>query len=149
MEFDKIEILLEKYFEAETSIAEEKELRRYFTSQDVAPQLKQYQSLFAYFSVANDKKHEGGVSFQVVKQKRVWLSIAASVVVLLSIGTYAYFDSNLVNKSTELGTYNDPEEAFVATQKALAMLSNHVNVGVESVQYIQIYEDTKNKAFVE
>jgi hypothetical protein len=149
MEFDKIEILLEKYFESETSIAEEKELRRYFTSQDVAPQLKQYQSLFAYFSVANDKKQEGGVSFQVVKQKRVWLSIAASVVVLLSIGTYAYFDSNLVNKSTELGTYNDPEEAFVATQKALAMLSNHVNVGVESVQYIQIYEDTKNKAFVE
>ncbi len=43
MALDKIEQLLEKYFEAETSIAEENELRVYFSSQDVAQHLQQYQ----------------------------------------------------------------------------------------------------------
>jgi hypothetical protein len=48
---------------------------------------------------------------------------------------------------SELGTYDNPEEALAATQKALAMLSNNVNVGIESVQYIQEYEQSKNKIF--
>lgn len=149
MEFNKIEILLEKYFEGETSIAEENELKDYFSSPNVAQHLEQYQSLFGYFSVAKDQKFAHEVPLHSKKRKVAWLSIAASVVVLLGIGTYAYFNANVVRENQELGTYDDPKVAFEATQKALAMLSSHVNVGVESVQYIQVYEETKNKAFVE
>lgn len=36
MELDRIENLLEKYFEGETTIAEENELKVYFSSSDVA-----------------------------------------------------------------------------------------------------------------
>jgi hypothetical protein len=36
MELNKIERLVEKYFDGETSVEEEKELRKYFASTDVA-----------------------------------------------------------------------------------------------------------------
>ena len=75
--------------------------------------------------------------------------MAASIAVLLGAGTYVYFNANEVKENKELGTYDDPKEALEATQKALAMLSNNVNTGVEGMQYIQVYEVTKNKVFVE
>ena len=49
MEFNKMEALLEKYFEGETSIAEENELKDYFSSSNVAPHLEQYQSFIWIF----------------------------------------------------------------------------------------------------
>ncbi len=79
-----------------------------------------------------------------------WLSIAASAVVLLGIGTYFFASQENAAPAvaqSELGTYDNPEEALKATQKALALLSNNVNVGIGSVQYINEYEQSKNKIF--
>lgn len=149
MEFSKMEVLLEKYFEGETSIEEEKELKDYFSSSNVAEHLEQYRPLFGYFAEAKEQKLTNNVTLISKKRKVAWLSLAASVVVMFGIGTYTYFNTNAVKENKELGTYDNPKEALQATQKALAMLSNHVNVGIESVQYIQMYEVTKNKAFVE
>lgn len=150
MEFDRMEALLEKYFEGETSIAEENELKEYFSSSNVAPHLEQYRPLFGYFVEAKEQKFTNNVSLISKKPKTLWLSIAASVVVLIGVGAYTYFNSMETEKvSKELGTYDDPEEAFEATQKALAMLSTNVNVGVGGVQYLKVYEVTKDKVFVE
>lgn len=150
MEFDRMEALLEKYFEGETSIAEEKELKDYFSSSDVAPHLEQYRPLFGYFAEAKEQKFSNTLPLISKRSKTVWWSIAASVAVLIGVGAYTYFNTmNTQKASKELGTYDDPEEAFEATQKALAMLSNNVNVGVEGVQYLKVYEVTKEKVFVE
>ena len=149
MEFNKMEALLEKYFEGETSIAEENELKNYFSSPDVAPDLEQYKPLFGYFADAKKENFEKNVPLIPKKQNVAWLSIAASIAVLIGIGSYAYFNIDKEKENKELGTYEDPKEALEATQKALAMLSNHVNTGVEGIQYIKVYEVTKNKVFVE
>lgn len=149
MEFNKMESLLEKYFEGESSIAEENELKDYFSSSNVAPHLEQYRPLFGYFTEAKEQKFINNLPLVSKKRKVAWLSIAASIIVMLSIGTYSYFEVNTVDENRELGTYDDPEEALEATQKALAMLSDNVNVGVEGVQYLQVYEITKDKVFVE
>ena len=79
----------------------------------------------------------------------MWVSIAASVIVLLGIGTYAYYYFDGATKGPDLGTYDDPEKAFSATQKALSLLSANVNVGIESVMYVQEYKITKEKIFIE
>jgi hypothetical protein len=52
-----------------------------------------------------------------------------------------------VNHQHDLGTYESPELAFKETQKALALLSSNVNIGIESVRYIQEYEVTKSRVF--
>ena len=149
MELNKIENILEKYFQGETNIAEENELKEYFSSPNVAQHLKQYQPIFGYFSHVKEQKTTHEIPLQTKKRNVAWLSIAASVVVLLGIGTYLYTSENTtpVVSQSELGTYDDPEEALAATQKALALLSNKVNVGIESVQYIKEYEQSKNKIF--
>jgi hypothetical protein len=149
MEFNKMEALLEKYFEGETSIAEENELKNYFSSSNVAPHLEQYNPLFGYFAEAKKENFEKDLPLVPKKKKAVWLSIAASIAVLVGAGTYVYFNTNEVKENNELGTYENPKEALEATQKALAMLSNNVNAGVEGMQYIQMYEVTKNKVFVD
>jgi hypothetical protein len=156
MASDKVEILLEKYFQGETSIAEEKELQDYFSSQDVASHLQQYTSLFGYFAVAKEQHNMHKIpEFEISKaqnntKKRNlgWVSIAASVVVLMGIATYVLFDFDNTTENKSLGTYEDPEAAFKATQKALSLLSNTVNVGIESVQHIEEYQTVKNRVFI-
>jgi hypothetical protein len=43
--------------------------------------------------------------------------------------------------------YKSPEAAFKAIQKALSMLSENVNVGIESMEYINEYEYSKALIF--
>ncbi len=144
MELDRIEILLEKYFEGETSIAEENELKAYFSSADVAQHLEHYKAMFGYFSSAKEQKFEQQVPLKSKKIQVAWLSVAASVVILL--GMFTFYNRN-INQSEDLGTYNDPEKAFEETQKALNLLSKNVNVGVESMQYVKEYQESKNLIF--
>ncbi|WDF58895.1 hypothetical protein PQ462_19515 [Flavobacterium sp. KACC 22758] len=150
MELDKIENILEKYFQGETTIAEENQLKEYFSSPDVAQHLEQYKPIFGYFSQVKQQKSTQEIPLKTKRRNVAWLSIAASIVVLLGIGTYLFMSQENtapVVAQSELGTYDDPEEALKATQKALSLLSSNVNVGIESVQYINEYEQSKNRIF--
>ena len=148
MALDRIEILIEKYFEGETSIAEEKELKAYFSSSDVAQHLEQYKPVFGYFSQAKQEQFTATIPLKSGrKQKRLaWLSVAASVVVMLGIGFFAYQNTSEPTQEN-LGVIDDPEIAFKETQKALALISKHVNTGIESVNYLGEYQQSKNKIF--
>jgi hypothetical protein len=147
MELDKIELLLEKYFEGSTSLQEEKALKNYFASSEVAPDLEQYKAIFGYFSLAKKEKYTAKVT--VTKKKKsyiAWMSVAASVMVLFGVGFYVYNHSfETINE--DYGTFDSPELAFKETQKALNLISTHVNTGIESVQYINEFEQSKNKIF--
>jgi len=158
MALDRIEILLEKYFEAETSIAEEKELKDYFNSSNVAPLLEQYKPLFAYEVQAKQEQFSfSPIGFQpqvqatiplntIKRMSAVWFSVAASVVVLLGIGLFTFNHYNQ-QKSEDYGTYSDPEIAFRETQKALALISESVNKGIGSMNYLNEFEQSKNRIF--
>ena len=158
MALDRIEILLEKYFEAETSIAEEKELKDYFNSSNVAPLLEQYKPLFGYVVQAKQEQFSfapfgfqpqvpATIPLNTIKRKSAfWFSVAASVIILLSIGLFTYNHYNQ-QKSKDYGTYSDPEIAFRETQKALAMISESVNKGIGSMNYLNEFEQSKNRIF--
>ena len=145
MELTRIKSILEKYFQGETSVSEEKELKNYFSSSDVAQHLEQYKPLFGYFSKAATQEFKQSVPLQTKKLNVKWLSIAASVVVLLGISTFTFLHQP--EESSDLGTYESPEAAFEATQKALSMLSKNVNVGIESVSYINEFQNSKELIF--
>jgi hypothetical protein len=53
---ENINNLLDKYFRAETSIAEEQQLKNYFSSTGVLPEHMQYKDLFDTFSVESFQK---------------------------------------------------------------------------------------------
>ena len=145
MELNRIETILEKYFQGETSVSEEKELKNYFSSSNVAQHLEQYKPLFGYFSEASEQEFKQTIPLQSKKRNVKWLSIAASVIVLLGISTFTYLHQP--QKTNDLGTYESPEAAFEATQKALSLLSKNVNVGIESVSYINEFQNSKELIF--
>ncbi len=146
MELKQIEKLLEKYLDAETTIAEEKQLKAYFASDNVAPHLEHYRPVFGYFVQERTQQFEKTIPLKAVNKRKyvAWLSVAASVAVLFSV---FIFINQPAAPEEDLGTYNDPEVAFRETQKALNMLSQNVNRGVTSMEYIGEYENTRKTIF--
>lgn len=148
MVLDRIEKLIDKYFEGETSIAEENELKVYFSSLDVAQHLQQYKPVFGFFSQAKTEQFKAEIPLNTKKRNvAVWLSIAASVVVMLGVGTLVYLDSNDTTQFVSCNSEDDPEKVLQETEKALALVSEHLNTGIESVSYINEYENSKSKIF--
>ena len=149
MELHKIEILVDKYFAGETSIAEDKALKEYFSSSDVAPHLEQYKAIFGYFGQAKQEQFTRTVPLQPRKRNYVaWISVAASIAVLS--GTLYFMNLNQKSEqpaNKDLGTFDDPELAFQETQKALQMVSENVNEGVKSIDYVNEYNQTTKTIF--
>ncbi|MDF9830084.1 hypothetical protein [Parabacteroides sp. PF5-6] len=90
----RIEDLLDKYFEGETSAAEEQELRQFFASDAVPEHLRIHQPLFAYFAEEIRKEEATTVRRQMPQRRRVllWVSgVAAAVLLLLGIGQVYVF----------------------------------------------------------
>jgi len=136
MELSNIEQLLQKYLDAETTIAEENELKAYFTSNNVAPHLEEYQALFGYFSISKNEKLTKPIQLKTKKRNWKWLSVAASVVLLISI--YTGYQNDQQRKAEKI--YNE-------TYMALGMLSENLNKGNNAIAKLQYYEESKNKIF--
>jgi anti-sigma-K factor RskA len=136
MELANIEKLLEKYLNAETSIAEEKVLKQYFLKGNVAPHLKEYETLFEYFSTSKNERFTKTIQLKTKKTNWKWLSVAASVVLLVSV--YTGYQKNQERKA---------EKIMAETQMALQMLSTNLNKGTAAVAHLQQFETTKNKVF--
>ena len=136
MELASIEKLLEKYLDAETTIAEEKELRNYFLSENVAPHLQEYQSMFGYFSTSKNERFTKTIQLKSQKMNWKWLSVAASVVLLVSV--YTGYQNNQQKKA---------EKIYQETQMAFGMLAANLNKGNEAILKLNHFEDTKNKIF--
>ncbi len=146
MELKLVEQLLKQYFEGTTTIAEEKQLKTYFSSNDVAPHLVKYQALFGYFEMQKGTQFEQKLTLQPRKQFSVkWIGIAASFVVLFGLSTFYFYPTK--SENVELGTFKSPEEAYVETQKALFMVAEQVNLGMNSVSHLKEYEKTKKSIF--
>ena len=136
MELANIEKLLEKYLDAETTIAEEKVLKNYFLSDNVAPHLQEYQAMFGYFSTSKNERFTKTIQLKSQKRNWKWLSVAASVVLLVSV--YTGYQNNQQKKA---------EKIYAETRMAFGMLSANLNKGNDAILQLQHFEDTKNKIF--
>lgn len=146
MELKLVEQLLEKYGQGATTLAEEKQLKIYFSSKEVAPHLAKYQTLFGYFETQKELQFKPKRSLQPRKQSTVkWMGIAAGFVVLFGTATFCFYP--FTPKHNDLGTFDTPEEAFLATQNTLLMISKEVNNGFETVAYLDEYNKSTRIIF--
>lgn len=137
MELANIEKLLEKYLNATSTIAEENKLKDYFLSDHVAPHLQEYQALFGYFSASKDERFTKSIQLKSQKSNWKWLSVAASVVLLISV--YTGYENYQDRKQTEL--------LYAQTMEALDMVSVNLNKGNVAIAQLQHFESTTNKIF--
>ena len=142
MVLTKIEQLLEKYDNGETTLQEEQQLKNYFSQETVAPHLEMYKPLFTYFAINQQEQFTKDVPLKSKPYNwYTWISVAAVAVIMLSV----YF--NQPNQINDLGTYNDPEMAYSEVKQSLEMISTHFNKGASSINYLSEVENATSLIF--
>lgn len=158
MNVNNINELLERYYDALTTESEELELKRFFANEEVPTHLQAEKEMFLQMQALADTHVPQGLEERITRNIDAWKaeeqsmakvqrkarilslpwigSIAASMLVLLSIGWYMY-EPQPVRKDT----CATPEEAYIHAQKALAMFSHTLNKGMEQMN--AAYETTE------
>ncbi len=146
MELDKIQILVDKYLEANTTLAEEETLSEYFSQKEVAPHLEQYTAMFQYFSDSKNEQFTKPVLLNSKKNNFKWSAIAAALVLLFGIyfGITRYKDNNTLSDQ-ELVTAKRAEKEL---KRALNLLGKNLALGTEKVGYLNEFEETKHKIYI-
>lgn len=72
------------------------------------------------------------------------LGLIPIIVVLIS---FFYYSNSKPSKTTLIPNLENPETAFLETQKALELLSTNLNIGMESVKHIKEYDNSKKLIF--
>ena len=142
MALNKIEILLERYFEGDTSLEQEAQLRDYFTSDEVVSHLEEYRPLFTAFAEAKKERFNRKIELPKEKRNIQWIPIAAGI--LLCIGLFLTFNKNKGSEH-DLGTYKDPDVAVMKTKQALFMMGNFMNKGTSQLNNLDTFEETTNE----
>lgn len=141
MELANIELLVEKYLNAETTLQEEATLKNYFTGGNVPEHLQAYEDLFNYFVIAKEETFTKTLSLEPKKSKKrnlKWLSVAASVAVLFTVfvGKQQY-DENVQRK--------EAQRIYAQVSKGLELLSTNLKKGEQAVATLYTYENSVNK----
>ncbi len=132
MESTRIERLLDTYFEGNTTLAEEATLRDYFTGREVAEHLAPYAPMFKGFVQAQQEESTSEVKLPQsgFKVKSWWYSIAATILVAVTVGSIVF---------SNRGLSQEEQEAIAAlkqTKEAMMLLSSNLNKGTENVAYL-------------
>jgi hypothetical protein len=158
MDSNEINDLLARYWNCETSLAEEQQLRDYFKGEDIPSDLRETAALFQYFE-NNKKKSLRDVSFDKLvlekvhpagagRVKRLFynsMRIAAGLVVVMMA---IWFIRNEVRESTPqemVDTYDDPKLAFEETKKALMMISKSFGTAEQQAKKINMFNEAQEE----
>lgn len=148
MDYKHIEQLLERYWQCETSVEEENQLRFFFTQKELPAHLLPYKELFVYqqaqqqveLSEDFDRRILARIEVPTVNVKRITLvsrlvplfKAAAMVSIILVLGSVirqSFYTDNALDYNYEAytDTYDDPETAYKQVSSALMMLSEGIN----------------------
>jgi len=159
MDSNRINELLSKYWNCETSLEEEAELREHFKSGNISDELKETAPLFQYFE-ENKKKSLSDISFdgQVMekihapaKKGRVAslvynsMRIAAGLAVVLAATWFIRNEIRSTTPQATVDTYDDPKVAFEETKKALMMISKSFGTAEEQAKKINMFNEAQEE----
>lgn len=163
MESAMLNRILKKFWEGQASELEERQLREASRSDQQDEEMDALMSYFAH-SEARSKVTFPDVDLETVlraeikkKSKPVgklsfyWRSVAASLLIAVSITGGLYWQRSQSAQVIEADTYTDAEMAFAEVKKAMMLLSNNLNEGMEHTSVLGEFHsatqtlDKKNK----
>ena len=148
-DYNHIEALLERYYDAQTSETEERMLKDFFLHEKVPAHLLAEKEMFLQLQASAvpegledrlsqsidrwDKKHR--------TLRLQWIgSIAASLLLLFGAGWY-------LQEPTRKDTCSTPEEAYAEAQRALVMFSTALNKGMKQMDVLHETTEKVEKIF--
>jgi hypothetical protein len=137
MNYAQISALLEKYWEGQTSLEEERRLKGYFSDGPVDPRLRREAALFGV--LRQEQAVEMPAARRPVRTIRwsAW-AVAASVAALVLLGLFGWQRFGPAAAGPAVAetpaalpedTYDDPEKAAEEIKAALALVSSKLNKG--------------------
>lgn len=169
MDLDRIEQLLEKYWDCRTTVEEEKVLKTFFSAGAVPEKWRAIAPLFQYYKEEQHIDHLDGLFDEQVlariealkgsaspvnkqgKVVRMFYDIAKVAAVGLVLATAAFFvREEYIDKKDHMGpyladTFEDPKEAFEETKKALMVISKNFNKGRKEAQKVGALNEARQK----
>lgn len=161
MEHKEIKILLQKFYDGTASEKEEDRLITYFADNEVDEELWSDRDLLLGFrqiretdiSVPADLQKnlknaldplQRNDKVRTLSSAKVYsiISVAASILIIASVFTF-------MNKTPDLGTYEDPKVAYAETKEALELVSKYFGKGTEHIDNLsKIEEPRKNLEYL-
>ncbi|PHN04461.1 hypothetical protein [Flavilitoribacter nigricans] len=150
MEYQPIKDLLDRYFEGETTLEEEKQLRAYFTDGPVDKRLQPYAPLFQWAAREQEQQLELAKASQMIDRierkesrivrlgtgPRLWILRVAAVLALLVGMWWAYEFRQTTDQTAEVDwskyEITDEREALNITRGAFLRASKTLNEGANA-----------------
>jgi hypothetical protein len=147
MKEEKLKELLEKYYNGNTSEAEETELKKYFSGDDIIDGYEAEKEIFSHYSssefipvpsadfeariikAVDDLGIDQGNKY--LRKRRIAILSAAATVLIL-IGSYFLF----FNQQKTEDTFSDPRLAYAETMRILNEVSVKLNKGTQALKPI-------------
>ncbi|TVZ51739.1 hypothetical protein [Dokdonia sp. Hel_I_53] len=143
MEYSRAKLLLDKYFEGETNLTEEKQLRDYFSSKTVASELAEYTPLFCAFTKASELTYD--IPFEEPRRKmplKYAVSIAAVAVIAFALWIQGF------HSQTDISTnYASDELAILKTKQALGVMSHMIANSTTQLEVVEEFDKASSSLF--
>ncbi len=156
MDYNKIRALLEKYWEAATSLEEEELLRDFFVTHthSLPEDLREAAPLFCYYQAEIEKEWPALETPRITPASKSrpwqqWMKYAAILLIMAGLGfsVQQFRQKQQQMLVTDFGqdTYADPETAYKETQKALELLSRNLNRGTTQMEKLTYFNQATEK----
>ena len=148
-DYSHIEALLERYYDAQTSEAEEQRLKDFFLHEEVPVHLQAEKEMFLQLQATDvpeglEERLSQSIDRWGKKHRTLrlqWIgSIAASLLLLFGAGWY-------LQEPPKKDTCATPEEAYAEAQKALVMFSTALNKGMKQMDALHETTERVEKIF--
>ena len=164
MEPNRIDILLERYWNCVSTIEEERELQEFFNNNEVPESMADVAQLFKYYAAQQSEKLEDkGFDQQVLSQVketkspklrtlesnfRNYMRVAA--VLVLVIGGSLIFRMGIWQGEKPPmvlveDTFSTPEEAYAETKRAFELIASKMNAGRTQTEKIKVLSEAEDK----
>ncbi len=148
MDSNTIKKLLDKYWDGDTNLLEESQLRDFFNQEEVPAELKEFQPFFVYLKeeqlLQTSDDFESRLKSKLeltdttkVKQlpiRTILMRVAAAAVLVFAV--FYFVPKNDIKPVSEeivwKDTYDDPKEAYAKTKEVLLLLSKKINQGTNT-----------------
>jgi hypothetical protein len=145
MTTQEVKQLLQRYFEGESTLTEERMLETYFRSGKVADDLREYTGFFSGLSELSESVNEDNIEREILEfiqenepkeaQGRHWLwqtitGIAASVILVIG-GMLLYQQQEQSQPFKD--TFSNPEIAWAYAEQTLGYMSAKYNKGLSAI----------------
>lgn len=132
MVLNRIEKLLEKYENGETTLKEEQQLMEFFLNEEVPTHLEHYKPMFHYFSKGQKEEFTGNIPLKTKKTTKMyqWISVAAAVILMFGM----YFSLRPSEEVRTIASLTEQERMeYDQAMEALGLLSKTFKKGTDNL----------------